>query len=302
MIHFLPHHKINKAKWDVCIEQCSNTLPYAFSWYLDIVSPGWEALVSEDYAAVMPLTRNKKWGIEYLYQPFFTQQLGVFFKSRHNQEEVINFIRAIPSSYKFIDIQLNSENHFEHLDFKLRKRKNLILHLNKPYDKVAKGYDSHCLRNVKKARKFNHAIKPAEPNEVIKFYKKHKGIETKNVNTEDYEMLMRLCAKAREQKTMMAYGVYNDSGELLAGGLFLTAARRVVYLLGTASTKGKESRAMYALMDYMLMQRCGFQVVFDFEGSEIQGIARFFKGFGAEKETYYKLRVNRLPWLIRWLK
>jgi len=302
LIPFLPHQDINTTKWDVCIEQCSNSLPYAYSWYLDIVSPGWEALVSEDYAAVMPLTRNEKWGIQYLYQPFFTQQLGVFFKSRQTHQEVINFIRAIPKSYRFIDINLNSKNQFEHLDFKLRKRRNFILPLDKPYDKIAKGYDKHCLRNVKKAKKFNHLIKPAEPSEIIEFYKKYKGLETKNVGKEDYAMLERLCKEAGKQKMMMAYGVHNDNEELLAGGLFLLSANRVIYLLGTASEKGKESRAMYALMDYMLMQRCGFQVVFDFEGSEIPGIARFFKGFGAEKETYYKFKLNRLPWLIRWLK
>jgi hypothetical protein len=302
MIQHLTHEQIDKTKWDLCVQQCTNVLPYAFSWYLDRVSPGWEALVSGDYESVMPLTWKKKWGIKYLYQPFFTQQLGVFFKSKETQQEVIHFIRAIPKSYRFIDIHLNSENHFEHLDFKLRKRKNYILQLNKPYDKIAKGYDKHCLRNVKKAKRFNHFIKPAEPSDIIEFYKKHKGLETKNVGKSDYAMLEQLCKEADKQKMMMAYGVYNDSEELLAGGLFLLSANRVIYLLGTASAKGKESRAMYALIDYMLMQRCGFQVVFDFEGSEIPGIARFFKGFGAEKETYYKFKLNHLPRLIRWLK
>ncbi len=38
----------------------------------------WDALVWNDYEAVMPLTWNRKYGIAYLYQPFLTAQLGVF--------------------------------------------------------------------------------------------------------------------------------------------------------------------------------------------------------------------------------
>jgi hypothetical protein len=60
------------------IARSFNGIVYAYSWYLDIVSPGWDALVKDDYKSVMPLTWRKKYGIKYLYQPFFTQQLGVF--------------------------------------------------------------------------------------------------------------------------------------------------------------------------------------------------------------------------------
>lgn len=302
MIQHLTHEQIDKTKWDVCVQQCTNTLPYAFSWYLDMVSPGWEALVSGDYESVMPLTWKKKWGVKYLYQPFFTQQLGVFYKGKTAVPDAVSFAKAIPGCFRFIDICLNSFSGFEHTDIKLKRKKNYVLNLNKPYEKLTKGYDKHCMRNVKKAYKFKPVIKPAEPGEIIRFYEKHKSAETKNVGKADYEMLSLLSNKAATQQMMMAYGVYNDNEELLAGGLFLITGKRIIYLLGTASGKGKESRAMYALIDYMLMQRSGFAATFDFEGSEIPGIARFFKGFGAEKETYYKLKINRLPWIIRWLK
>jgi hypothetical protein len=43
-------------------------------------------------------------------------------------------------------------------------------------------------------------------------------------------------------------------------------------------------------------------MILDFEGSEIPGIARFFKSFGAEKFHYYRLKMNRLPWFIKLIK
>lgn len=302
MIQYLKHNEIDKVRWDICVAQSCNSLPYAYSWYLDIVSPNWDALVSDNYQAVMPLTWNKKFGFKYLYQPFFTQQLGMFYKEREDSKIVVDFIKAIPKNIRFIDIHLNYRNEFEHTDIKLRKRKNFVLDINKPYEKIFKSYDNHCQRNVKKSRKFNHRIKSVEPKDIIKFYKKHKGAETKNVSDEDYVMLEKLCAEAAKCNKIIACGVYDDNNELLAGGLFLSDTQRIIYLLGTASPKGKEARAMYALIDFMISQHCNNPITFDFEGSEIAGIARFFKGFGAEKENYFKLRLNRLPWLIRWLK
>jgi hypothetical protein len=40
----------------------------------------------------------------------------------------------------------------------------------------------------------------------------------------------------------------------------------------------------------------------DFEGSNIPGIARFYKGFGALPQTYYSLHQNRLPKLLQIFK
>ena len=66
MIHYLKHHRIDKARWDRCISKAVNSRVYACSWYLDLVCPGWEALVEEDYTSVFPLTSRWK-GIYYLY-------------------------------------------------------------------------------------------------------------------------------------------------------------------------------------------------------------------------------------------
>ena len=59
-IRYLEHSEIDKAKWDLNINQALNKLPYAFSWYLDVVSPNWHALVSDDYNFVFALTWRKK--------------------------------------------------------------------------------------------------------------------------------------------------------------------------------------------------------------------------------------------------
>ena len=77
-IRYVTYQQIDKAKWDACIASVDNGSIYAYSFYLDTMAKHWDALILNDYEAVMPLTWNKKYGIAYLYQPFFTASLGIF--------------------------------------------------------------------------------------------------------------------------------------------------------------------------------------------------------------------------------
>jgi len=45
MIIYHKHHEIDRDRWDECIRKSFNGIIYAYSWYLDIVSPQWEALI-----------------------------------------------------------------------------------------------------------------------------------------------------------------------------------------------------------------------------------------------------------------
>ena len=107
-IRLVQNKDLDKTAWDNCIGQAVNGNIYAFSWYLDIVCDEWDALVSDNYETVFPLTFRKKFGIWYLYQPFFTQQLGIF-SIRHITPQIVEeFLAAIPAKYKFAEINLNA--------------------------------------------------------------------------------------------------------------------------------------------------------------------------------------------------
>src|ERR1035437_3046922 len=134
MIHYFKHNEIDKIKWDHYIDRSAHNLIYAYSWYLDIVSPNWEALVEDDYKLVMPLTGNKKYGIHYLYPPYFAQQLGVFSKDKLSQTKVEEFLNAIPQHYKFLEINLNTHNTFDLPGFQIKKNTNIELSLDSPYE------------------------------------------------------------------------------------------------------------------------------------------------------------------------
>jgi hypothetical protein len=302
MIQFIKHEDIDKTKWDLCIEQAVNSFVYGYSWYLDVLAPNWNALVLNDYDAVMPLTGNRKLFINYLYQPFFTQQLGVFSKNTLTQKQLSSFVEAIPSSYRFVDINLNDQNEITESPYKIRKRKNYVLDLNHPHDVLTAQFDEHCQRNIKKSRKISQVIQPLDPAKAVAFYQKYKALNTSNVLPSDYENLLTVILRAAQKQLLLCRGVVDQDETLLAVGIFLLHKGRIIYLLGGASDEGREKRSMYYLFDDLILQFSGHPQLLDFEGSEIPGIARFFKGFGAEKRPYYKLHINRLPWPFNWLK
>ena len=88
----------------------------------------------------------------------------------------------------------------------------------------------------------------------------------------------------------------------MACAAFLIYNERVIFHLGTSNPKGKKIGAMHFLIDSIITQLAGKNLFIDFEGSEIDGIERFYKSFGAFKKPYFKYKENNLPILLSWLK
>ena len=98
-IHYVKRHELHAAKWDDCISRSVNGLIYAYSFYLDAMAGDWDALVMNDYEAVIPLPWRRKWRISYLYQPFLTAQLGVF-GNHLSVQTVTAFLQAVPEKFR----------------------------------------------------------------------------------------------------------------------------------------------------------------------------------------------------------
>ena len=97
-IKCVTYQQIDKQKWDGCIDKAVNGLVYAYSFYLDEIADNWDALILNDYEAVMPLTWRKKYGIHYLYQPFFCASLGIFTEQKIADELTAKFLQAVPAN------------------------------------------------------------------------------------------------------------------------------------------------------------------------------------------------------------
>lgn len=300
MIRHLKNTEIDYPKWDACIKNAVNGLVYASSWYLDLVHDGWEALVENDYERVMPLTGRKKLGIDYLYQPFFTQQLGVFSKSILHAETVKLFIENIPSKYSFSEFNLNSFNKVEDVNCEVKLNKNHLLDLINEYPKIAAKYSTQTKRNLKKSQKHGLSLmKNIKPEIIISLFRENRGKTIEKWKDTHYQTLNHLMHLAIFKGKGMVYGVFNEYNELTAGAFFLKDQNRLTFLFSGTNEFAKKTAAMTFLIDSVIREFSPKHMVLDFEGSNNSNLARFYKGFGAKEIDYPAIRINKLPFPLK---
>ena len=294
MIQYLQHNQIDRAKWDATIAECGNI--YAYSWYLDIVHPGWEAIIEDDYQVVMPLTGGKKFGINYLFQPYFVQQLGVFSKTPITPEKTKVFLQSIPSKYRFAEIRLNESNTFNDNIQSIEYHRNVILDLNQDYASIRANYHTNTKRNLAKAESNNlQLVDTVIPYHVVALFTDNRGALLDKWGKAEYARLIELTKVAVHRKAAFLLGVTEKGvGELLCAAIFMKTNKRITFLFSGLKQEGKDKQAMTYLLDQVIQQNANRPLTFDFEGSDDDNLARFYLGFGGVEVKYPSYTFNRL--------
>ncbi len=302
MIRYFTHNQIDTQRWDECVAQSPNGMVYAWSWYLDVVHPNWEALVEDDYETVMPLTGNKKFGVYYLFQPFFTQKFGVFGKNELTQEKIEEFLAAIPDKFKFADFSLIGINGIKGIrgvkGINVVNHRNIELDLSQDYSVLSANYNSNTRRNLAKAKKDGlKIVENVEPSVIVELFRKNKGADIKHWGDKEYNRLLRLVEAAKNQDKCVVLGAQNIDNQIVAGAFFMMSHNKIVFLFSGADASNKENHGLTLLLDFVIEKFGGSVLILDFEGSDNDGLARFYKGFGGQENTYHSIRLNRLKGL-----
>ena len=300
-IQYLRCNEIDRRKWDLCIDNAPNGLIYSYSFYLDHMSSHWDALVLNDYEAVMPLTWNRKYGVYYLYQPFCCACLGVFGKDI-NAGMMDAFLSAIPGKFRFWDIYFNHGNFFTLPGFKLYERMNYVLDLAPSYEAIYNRFRDNIKRNIKKSEQLGCILKKDfGVKEVIQLAQLQAQTNT-GIKTADFVRFENLYDHLRKKGAAITYGIYSAAGELLSSCVFFFSHQRAYYILVGNHPNSKIAGASHALINAFIKDHSGENVSLDFEGSDIRNLAFFYSSFGSREEKYSAIRYNRLPLLLRWMK
>ncbi|MBC7887028.1 MAG: GNAT family N-acetyltransferase [Ferruginibacter sp.] len=300
-IRYVTKGGIDKIKWDACIDKAENGLIYGYSGYLDMMANYWDALILNDYEVVMPLTWNKKYGIYYLYQPFFTACLGLF-GNNITADLVNDFLHAIPAKFKYWDFSLNYANRFHLKNFELYDRVNYVLALNESYEKLYAGFRLNLKRNLKKAEQLNCIVhKNIDIDEVIALAK-DQAKKFSPAKKEDYGRFKNLYNQLYSRQKAITYGVYLLPGQLVASCVLFFSHSRAYYILVGNHPDGKTIGASHTLINTFIKEHAGQDLLLDFEGSDIRSLAFFYSSFGAITEMYVGIKLNKLPSILQLLK
>ncbi|HDP74582.1 MAG TPA: hypothetical protein ENN49_01680 [Bacteroidales bacterium] len=292
-IVFLYRDEIDDKRWNTSIDNAINGNIYAYTWYLDVVAPGWGALATPDYDYLFPLPIKRKYGVNYIMQPLFCQQLGLFTSQKITPGIVDSFIDSIPQTYKYIDINLNIHNIINNFIKNSDKRKTYLLDLLDYNEHLFKKYNQNTKRNILKAIANELIVTDKLPlHEFVNIYREH-GFTVRG--DKDIKLIKRLAETLITQNRASIWGVANSFYQFGSVALFAESHNTIYYLFGASKHEFRNKGAMFLIIDGVIHKNSGMDKVLDFEGSEIRGIARFFEGFGAKPYTFYNYKKNVLP-------
>ncbi|MCB9262290.1 MAG: hypothetical protein H6607_07945 [Flavobacteriales bacterium] len=291
---YLKHSEIDKTKWDNCIENAPNSMPYALSWYLDIVAKKqWDALILNDYEAVMPLPfNNKLFGFSQIYRPILTQQLGVF--GQFSVQELSVFFDNIPNNFKLIRYPINYKNS----NISSETKTNLVLDLLPNFELVKSNF-SHGLKMA--LIKYSYQIsETGDTDKLIEMYKTELE-NTVKFGKENYALAKKLFSEIIRREMGKIYQLTVED-KTVAMAFILSHNNRHINLFSISRYKKQYRDSMGFLLAKIIEKKCYQMAFFDFEGSEIDGIKKFFLSFGATPQPYYFYTKNTLPFWLKWLR
>ena len=309
LIKHLSHSQINKAAWDDCIHHASNGLIYALSWYLDIVSPGWEAIIAiEDrtYVICLPLPVRSKLGATYILQPSFCQQLGLFFRYQPDESSAEAIISSLLQKYFYIPrLSFNTHNTF--IDFPDRPpltvgtRETHLLSLNHSYDELSKHYHRTRRYEIKQAKKKQLKIIPSDDiGPLINIYQKYIEHKVPGAGHDPGQSLLRrLFAAIAQRATYKLYYVQEDDGSVSCGCWFVFYKNTIIYLFNAATDLARDDNGRSLIIDHLIHEHQNTGYTLDFETPPKDSLAFFYQSFGSSPTPFYHIHYYNVPKAIQ---
>ncbi|MEL6676079.1 MAG: GNAT family N-acetyltransferase [Bacteroidota bacterium] len=316
-----PHSEIDPRTWDQFIEASPQGGPFAWYDFAKAIRPDWQALIVSDksgWQAVMPFCLNKKMGFTYLPQPAFSQYWGIYFAPWEGLSVYRSFsqkrdlIQAMLPFFEDVDLFINNFSPafdyplpFHWAEFELKTRYTYRLYLGWTLEEHRQMIEPSLRRQIKKTERRGYRwVSVDQPTHLAALYdaQKETGKDLEIHEPERKESLKRLSKMLIRQKRGEIGHIVDESGKVLAAGLFAYYRQTTYYLAGTFNPESPDSGAMSRLL-WEGIQRAMEKnhQIFDFEGSMIKGVEHFFRKFGAHPVPYLQIHKNQLPLPVRWI-
>lgn len=279
--------KIKRKNLDV--EKYSNALNnslnyriYAEHWYLDILTnKQWECWIYGDYEVIMPVPLQYKFGIKFVIQPTYCQQLGVFYKEKISEGLFREFENKL-HKYRVRSYSFNEEN-TERYNPKGDKKVNYILDLSLSFDELRKNLSKSSKWNLKQFEKSKFEVNQDEDlNSLVSFKKNQSSFKIK---TKTFENLSNTLNSLSANNLLLSKSV-KENNSLIAYACFIYSKNRIIYINSSSDEKGKKICAPTGILIDVMKTHLQKGYLLDFEGSSIPNLSSFFRGFGASEKFY----------------
>ena len=290
-----------------CREEMSIPI-FSRDWWLDAVcgEANWDAAIVEKGGSIvgsLPYFIKKQWGLTLLVQPPLTQALGPWLrpstakysKSLGYQKDVMNALIDQLPLYDYFSQNWHYSNTnwspFYWKGFKQSSYYTYVLSNLIDEKQLWEGLETKVRSDIKKAKiRFN--LKVRDDLSVDDFFR----IMQKSFGRQDMKMpcsndlVSRLDSKCHERNCRKIWIAEDEEGNHHAGAYVVWDDNSAYYVMGGGDPGLRNSGAASLVLWEAIRHASTVTRVFDFEGSMVEGIERFFRGFGGRQELFYNLK------------
>jgi hypothetical protein len=300
-----------------------DSVPWANSvfeqpWWLDSVVPGaWgEVAVRRDDEVVarLPYAHRRRFGLRTIVQPPFTQTLGPWLalgegkyaRRLENENKLLGeLIQTLPPFDIFrqsFSITMTNWLPFYWTGFQATVHYTFRLEDLSDLDRIQSDFQEHVRRCIRKARRTVEVVHDCPLDELLRLDAQtyaRQGLRRPHSDA----LVRRLDAACAARGARRILGAVDAQGRTHAA-LYVVWDHRTLYALISARDAELQVTAANTLL-YWEAIRLASEVsqVFDFEGSMVEPIERFFRGFGGRQVPYLhvtKARPRAKPALAAW--
>lgn len=278
---------------------------FSQAWWLDLVCGNeWDVCVvkkGREIVASMPYVKKKSYGLTLLTQPRLTQILGPWTKPStakyskalgQQKNMLIDLVEQLPKYDYFSQNWHYSQKNwlpFYWKGFEQTTRYTYVVDDLTNIDSVWSNFQENIRREIRKAENLKLTVKTDLP--ISDFISLNsKTFSRQDMSVPYSESFIKKIAETALARQQCKWFIAQDESGLNHAGVFIVwDENSAYYLMGGGDPHLRKSGATSLCMWEAIKFSSSVTQKFDFEGSMIQPIERFFRGFGAVQKQYYTI-------------
>ncbi len=277
----------------------------SYHWLSALLEPEeWSVLLSfeknGEVNAAWPVFKKSKLGIRKITIPALTpyigptikypSDLGQSKKTSYEKQLLNELIEQLPNSDELVfhsNPLFSNWLPFFWKGYSQTTRYTYTLPIQS-YDSAIKRFKASLRRELKKAQKSLNTRPSSNFSSLHQI--KLQDYSTKNMSLPyNEEYFLRIKQFVEETKQGCLHEAVNAEGKVIASMLFLWDSTYLYYHTGAVIPEFRNSGAMTLLMNIGIQLASEKQLQFNFEGSMVEGIERYFSSFGAVQTPYFRI-------------
>ncbi len=296
----------NKEKYREFCTKEKNIPIFSKDWWLDSVcgKDNWDVVLVEkggQIVASLPYYKTKKAIFDIITMPKLTQTMGVYIKYPKGQK----YYKRLSWEKDMITKLTESLPHFDYFsqnfdksitnwlplywkDFQQTTRYTYVIE-NIAIDELSKNLETDIRRRRRKANELGVVV--FESDDIEKFLELNKmTFDRQNLDMPyTFEFVKKLYAVCKENNSVKMYFAKDSDENIIAANFLVYDENTVYYLMGGIDPENRDLGGMDVVQYESIKFALEGGRAFDFEGSMIESIEKYFRSFGSFQKPYFNI-------------